>query len=402
MNPPFPIFLQYELTYKCQSRCIFCYNSKIGRNLNPPVSITWKIVKKLGELNIPHIQLTGGEVALISFLPKIVKYLNNKTTLSLVTNGIKKIEVPASDLVCIYISLHGSRAEIHERLTRMPGTYDKICKNIMKYKKEGFSVSLDVLLSSYNYFDMYNIVKKGYELGVDRIYINRHELGGEGYYSSFLVPNISQFRQAVDELIAAKRDFKIDIMFGTAIPFCVYEKMINEFPLPDCGAGFWHATIDPFGNVKICNQAPYNIGNILTDSLEKIWSNKNKIIKEYRSLKWLFPPCDKCLLRKFCMGGCRVDATCSIKRIATLDVYLRNGLIRAPSRNTQKRLLRTIIRKIREDTNKYLKEVLKEKGKLRFFKSGHKLYIISPSGIIGVPKRYEKYFARAYQQINTP
>lgn len=316
-----PLFLQYEITYDCQSHCIFCYNPL--RNSHPSIKLAWKIAKKLYEEKMPSIQITGGECTTFSETNKVAKYLSEVSGVTIVTNAIKKSNFP-SEILALFISLHGMK-KIHEKLTNNPGTYKRICKNIKSYKKEGFDISADTILTSKNFNEIYKIAEKACELEMDRVYINRFEPGGIGSkLLQNLMPSISQFRNAVTQIIDAKNDLGINILFGTSIPFCIDERLIKENLTFSCGAGTWFAAVDPFGNLRICNQAKTKIGNILDNSLEKIWNNKkNEYLSLYRNLKWVKKPCSKCPLLVKCICGCRIDNTCEPE--LCIDSYMRKN-----------------------------------------------------------------------------
>lgn len=366
----------------CQSKCSFCYNPTREYKI-PSIDKIRRIVKRIKLLKIPHVQLTGGEVTLLPFINKIIEDLSKVSAVSIVTNGIKKVDL-SKKLLCLYVSLHGSNPKIHERLTRTPGTYKIICRNIESYVEEGFDVSADTILTSINYKDIYKIGEKAKQLGMKRMYINRFELGGLGSKSFDLLPTIQQFKYAINEIIRVKEKLDFDVIFGTAIPFCLLVDILPEDKLhlfwelsPYCGAGIWHVTIDPNGNIKLCNQAPYYIGNILSNDLNTLWT-KSKIIKNFRSLRWLLPICKKCPAKNICRGGCCIDASCSKRILAKTDIYLRYGFYR-PNEKTFKKLYKLM--QSYKDMKIDLKDLLMEKNRIieRTHKSKKEFYLVNPS-----------------------
>ena len=112
-------------------------------------------------------------------------------------------------------------------------------------------------------------------------------------------------------MIKARNDFDIPVGFGTAIPFCLDERLISENMWADCGVGVTFGAVNPDGNFRICNQSDIVYGNILKEPIEKIW-NKRKI-DDFRNLKWVADPCKKCPLLHTCTCGCKVDLSCSLK-----------------------------------------------------------------------------------------
>ena len=71
-----------------------------------------------------------------------------------------------------------------------------------------------------------------------------------------------------------------------------------------CLAGEAFATVDPWGNVRPCNHAPYVVGNLLTQSFEEVWHSPK--MEVWRAM--IPPECTGCAMYKRCHGGCRAEA----------------------------------------------------------------------------------------------
>ena len=319
-----PYFLQYEVSYVCQAKCFFCYNPT-RKAVTPPIEKIHKIVDSIKEAEVPNVQLIGGEVTLLQQLNEIIDSLSEVSGVTIVTNGIKKVNL-SSNLLGMFISLHGSNSEIHEKQTTTPGTYEKICSHIREYVLDGIDVSADVLLSSINYSNIYNIIAKAYDLGMQRVYINRFEPGGIGSSSTEkLMPNLKQFKEALTQIIQARKDFGMPVELGVSMPLCADERLMQEELAFNCGAGQWFGAINPDGDLRICNQSIAPIGNVIRDSIVKLWnSDSNKYLEAYRNLIWVEEPCNNCPVLDLCVGGCRIDATCNDSKVAQIDYYIKN------------------------------------------------------------------------------
>jgi len=328
-----PIFAQFEITYACNSNCIFCYNPY--RDTIIQKEIIWKIANVLKKNKIPLLQITGGECSLFEELPELIKFLSKNSSVTIVTNGIIKVNLP-NKTSGVFVSLHGLK-ETHEKLTNNPNTYEKILTHIQDYVNEGFDVSADTILTSLNYKEIYSIAEIANKLGMKRMILNRYQIGGIGTKNfQHLLPSMKQFKAALTQVIRARKEIGIPIIFGTSIPFCTDKRLIKEGLARSCGAGISYCVIDPYGNLRICNQSTHVYGNILKTPLKKIWNSKK--LDDFRSMEWLTPTCKKCKFALECRGGCKVDATTG-KNYYT-DTYARN-LKKTPSftkvgRETQK------------------------------------------------------------------
>lgn len=304
-----PHLIHIEMSYACNSKCIFCYNPYRGSSIN--YHVIDKIVKSVYKSQIPHVYLIGGEPSLVKTtkLNEYINLLKKTSSVTIVTNGLIYKRGLSRDLACIGIPIHGDQ-NTHESLTGIKGSYKRVIQTIKQYVKDGFDVRCIPVLMSVNYNQMYNIIKLAKELGMESVFVDRFESGGIGSnLSQKLKPTLEQFQEALSQMISARDDFKIPVGFGTAIPFCLDERLITENMWADCGVGTTFGAINPNGDFRMCNQSNIIYGNVLKEPIEKIWNKKK--LDDFRNLKWLPKLCLNCPFLYNCTGGCKVDLTCS-------------------------------------------------------------------------------------------
>jgi len=130
LYPP-PNTIMWELTLKCQCRCMHCAASA-GRPRHDELIMeeAFKICDQIAELGIPSVCLMGGEPLLHPHWEAISRRLKGSgISLGLTTNGIgldsktwKKLdEIGFSQVV---ISLDGASAEVHDTRRRKKGAFD--------------------------------------------------------------------------------------------------------------------------------------------------------------------------------------------------------------------------------------------------------------------------------------
>lgn len=314
---PIPYLCHLELTYACNQNCLFCYNPKRGKIKD--FSITDRIVYSIAESHIPHVCFLGGEPSLLPVekLNEYIELLSDHTSVTITTNGLKCLEGISDELAFFAVPIHGSNYRTHEFLNQTPGSFKKTLNTIRSYVQEGRVVRAIPLLNGYNYDQMYDIISIIAELGMESVYVDRYEDGGIGAKNSpklKLKPTLDQFRIALDQIIQAKRDFvelESRVGFGTAIPFCLDERLVSEGITCKCGVGIDFCAINPLGDFRICNQSQIVFGNVLKEPIEVIWNKPSLDI--FRDLSWVSEPCASCKLLLDCMAGCKVDANCSDK-----------------------------------------------------------------------------------------
>jgi len=303
-----PHLIHIETTYGCNQRCIFCYNP--NRNCYIDYDKLDNIVDSVCKSKIPHVYLIGGEPSILKVekLNEYIDKLSKYSSVTIVTNGFKYMEGLSKNLACLGIPIHGDK-KTHEYLTNNSGSYDKIIENIKKYVEEGFDVRIIPVLMSINHNQMYDIIKLSVKLGAESIFVDRFEPGGIGSkLTKELLPSNEQFNIALDQMIKAKKHFGIPLGFGTAIPYCLDKRLIDENIYANCGVGVTFGAINPEGDFRICNQSLKIYGNVLKEPLEKIWNKKE--LDEFRDLSWVDEPCKSCDLLHECVGGCKVDSNC--------------------------------------------------------------------------------------------
>ena len=306
-----PHLVHIEMSYACNSKCIFCYNPSRKNTIN--YSKINKIVKSVYNSHIPHVYLIGGEPSILK-VKKLNKYINllaKNSSLTIVTNGLIYKKGLSKKLACIGIPIHGDE-KTHEMLTGMKGSYKKIIKTIKNYVADGFDVRCIPVLMSVNYNQMYKIIELSKKLKMESVFVDRFESGGIGSeMMQKLKPSLAQFKTSLSQMIKARNDFEMPVGFGTAIPFCLDKRLITENMWADCGVGVTFGAINPDGDFRICNQSNIIYGNVLKEPVEKIW-NKRKI-DDFRNLNWVTQPCKKCPFLYICTCGCKVDLNCSLK-----------------------------------------------------------------------------------------
>jgi MoaA/NifB/PqqE/SkfB family radical SAM enzyme len=241
--PSVPHLIHIETTYACNQNCRFCYNP--NRNVNVDLKVIDKIVQNIFNSWIPHVYLIGGEPTLLGSkkLNEYIKLLSQRSSVTIVTNGQIYLEDLSDKLACIGVPLHGPE-KVHDKLANKYGSFKKALCSIRGYVKRGFDVRCIPVLTRENYNQMYDVIKLAKEIGMESVYVDRYEDGGLGSKRSVeLKPSIEQFKISLGQMIAARDDFKISVGFGTAIPYCLDERLIFENMTADCGAGVTFAAM---------------------------------------------------------------------------------------------------------------------------------------------------------------
>jgi MoaA/NifB/PqqE/SkfB family radical SAM enzyme len=166
-----PHLLHIEMSYVCNSRCIFCYNPY--RKSPIDYSKIDKMIKSVYQAHIPHVYLIGGEPSLLKTekLNQYIDLLSERSSVTIVTNGLIYKKGLSNKLACIGVPIHGDK-KTHEMLTNHGGGYGKVIQTIKNYVRDGFDVRCIPVLMSANYNQMYDVIKLAKNLGMESVFVD--------------------------------------------------------------------------------------------------------------------------------------------------------------------------------------------------------------------------------------
>jgi MoaA/NifB/PqqE/SkfB family radical SAM enzyme len=144
---------------KCNAKCRFCYYWDSLDAENPPteeIKAKLRYAKKHG---IKDIDFSGGEPTVRPDFPELVSYAKELEFryICVITNGIRLAnkeyfkELISNGLNDVLFSLEGCNAEVHDYLTQVPGSFEKVNKAIQYAKEFGIKLRTNTTVTSINY-----------------------------------------------------------------------------------------------------------------------------------------------------------------------------------------------------------------------------------------------------------
>lgn len=179
-----PLVVSLSVIFTCNLLCEHCYvgsTNEIKKNSMTPEEARG-IVRRLGELEVFDIVITGGEATLFSGLTDIIKdaklagiytALNtNGTTL----NRRRVAELRDSGLDCVKISIDSPDPATHDAFRGREGAFAKTCVGIRQLVHAGLRVDLHTTLSQSTTRgpeDIDQLLNLSRDLGVRRLHFGR-------------------------------------------------------------------------------------------------------------------------------------------------------------------------------------------------------------------------------------
>jgi GTP 3',8-cyclase len=143
--------LRISVTDRCNYKCVYCRTGNEGAlYADLPIADYLRMARVFVALGIEKIRLTGGEPLLRRGLTDLVRELSRLRTLdgtpldiALTTNGhlLEEMAEPLRDagLNRITVSMDAVDAEKFVRITRVPGSYERVLAGIRAAKKAGLA-----------------------------------------------------------------------------------------------------------------------------------------------------------------------------------------------------------------------------------------------------------------------
>ncbi len=261
--------------------------------------------------DVSHVSFTGGEPLMAERFSELVLYTRmKKKSVTIISNGNFAGEQDYKQLIDIGVGLfelpvHSPNPEAHDFMTQRKGSWNKSVESTKLLLDKGAYVVSVIVITKANYKQIGETLKFINQLGINRVMLNRFNIGGEGIKEkdNLLITN-EQLNSAFKQASIVGKELKISLSSNVCTPLCIIEK--SDYPnivFTSCSPDVTKRplTIDILGNLRFCNHSPVVLGNIFKDDLKEMLNSK-------KALEWnnVIPDfCADCNLYESCMGGCR-------------------------------------------------------------------------------------------------
>ena len=287
-----PVSVHLDLTYRCNERCGHCYLDHDDHGEMTTAEIA-DLLNQLAEAGVFFLSLSGGEVFLRrDFFEIVAKARQLLFNVKVKTNGVMIREREAARLrqlgvEQIQISVYSHRPEVHDAITKLPGSLERTIRAIRFLKAQGLKVSIANVLMRGNFADQPEVAKLARELKVEYTLdpTISPKMDGDTSILALRIPG-SELQQV----------FRNPELVGNVEEFCAPppppgEDIMEGFP---CSAGHTACYISPYGDVFPCVQFPLPCGNVRDQKFLDIWRSSPRL-KEVRSIRAKhLPTCSSC------------------------------------------------------------------------------------------------------------
>ncbi|MCA9603870.1 MAG: radical SAM protein [Myxococcales bacterium] len=275
-----------ELTYACNLNCAFCYNDLTLEGERLTKDDYFALLDDLARMGVMNLTLSGGEpLAHPDFFAIGAEARRLGFAIRIKSNGhalrrdvALRIREEIDPLV-IDVSLHGATAETHDRQTRVPGSFDRLQRNLRTMLDLGLRVRVNTTLTRWNEGELRNMFELtdalGLPLQVDDEVKPRDD-GDREPLDLSASPEGQRTWAALRAERAAVRD-PASISPEGATEQAALRRSLKDGVEKHCGAGASTVSIDPFGNVLPCVQWRRPVGNVRMRRVSEIWGGSPEI-----------------------------------------------------------------------------------------------------------------------------
>jgi radical SAM protein with 4Fe4S-binding SPASM domain len=324
-----PLGVQLDLTYRCNERCVHCYLDHDDHGEMTTAEIRG-LLHQMADAGVFFLTLSGGEILMRRDFFEIAEHARRLTfCVKLKTNAVMIHEREADRIQAlapesVQISVYSHRAEVHDRITKLPGSLAKSIEGARLLVERGVKVIFANVLMRQNFYDY---------AGVQAL---AAATGAQFTVDPTITPMMDGDRSILDLNIGRaelERVFRDASLLGAgADEFCAppsgplsREEAMETVP---CSAGHTFCYVSPYGDVYPCVQFPLPTGNVRASRFIDIWKHSPQM-NEVRSIAVSdLPVCSTCA-----HGG-------SCSRCPGL-AYMEGNMRGASSQDCEKSFVRT-------------------------------------------------------------
>jgi len=308
-----PLRMDLALTFRCQNDCVHCYAGGPHETLELSTAQWKSVIDKLSEIGVFIVTFTGGEPTLREDLPELLLYAQNKGMVTgLISNGRRLkdeafVEVlEKSGLDFVQVTLESHKPQVHDKITGATGSWKETVEGIRNAVNSQIYVSTNTTLNKQNAADFLTTIDFIKGLDVDAFGCNSLIYSGKAPQAS------EEFALSTDDLkmlLPKIRDkahlLRLKFLWYTPTQYCNFNPVQLGLGVKSCTAAMINACVGPNGDVYPCQSYFESLGNILTDSWEKIWDNPLAV--KLRSRDYVEQKCKDCPQLQVCGGGCPLE-----------------------------------------------------------------------------------------------
>ncbi|MGE0785048.1 MAG: radical SAM protein [Sandaracinaceae bacterium] len=280
-----------EIADRCNEVCVHCY--QVQGTKGELETADWRqILDELAELGVLVLTISGGEATLRDDFLELVAYARQlKFAVKLYTNALRLDDAMADELARlavqeVQISLYSPRAEVHDAVTGVPGSFEKVVRAVRLLRARGVGTVIKTVLASFNVDDRDAYIKLASDLDTDFMFDPQISPREDGDRTP------QAYGLSVEQRRAVQKDERL--VRSNVVP-ASREERLDQAP---CGACVGHVHVEANGELRPCTQLGWSYGDA-RDGIRRAWESRP--VTQLRDMRWRdLIGCRDCELSPYC------------------------------------------------------------------------------------------------------
>jgi radical SAM protein with 4Fe4S-binding SPASM domain len=309
-----PLSVHFDLTYRCNERCVHCYLDHDDHGELTTVECI-AVMEDLARAGALFLTFSGGEIFLRPDLYEILAAarrlhfdISLKTNALLVTKE-RAVRLREFGVRRVQISVYSDIPEVHDAITKVSGSLRRTLAAIPLLLEVGLQVKLACPLMQENLLAYRGVMALAEKLGIPYVLdltITPMMDGSAGPLAhrasvSSLLPVLQDpaLRACKPQPAAAMDSPVVSSLasLGSAVSSGIENSAYEDLP---CSAGHNSCYISPYGDVFPCVQLPQAAGNLRRERFSDIWYHAPQLERLRGIRESHLPVCSRCEIRSYC------------------------------------------------------------------------------------------------------
>lgn len=277
-----PLHINWNFTSLCNFNCDHCYSRNQGEDKELSTDQLLFIANKFAKARVLQVNLGYGEPLMRKDCTRVIQFLaENHIEPVMTTNGSLISQANAEKLKevglkKVYVSVDHVKAEYHDRLRNMPGSFQKAVKAVDRFVAQGIETHLSTVVTKENMNELGEFMDFFSGKGIRSIHFKRFRPFGNGA--------LNQQRLELDDAEGDMLRTTMRELRSTKKTDFVFTYSSNPFENLDsgCPCGKTSLTVRLNGDVAPCSYQSSAIGNLLHDDLIDLWRHSEEL-KDFRN-----------------------------------------------------------------------------------------------------------------------
>lgn len=310
--PRLPLGGMFDLTFRCNNNCRHCWINLPANSPEKKRELTFdeitRIVDEAKKMGCRSWHISGGEPMLRPDFPDIFDYMTRNSTRYIFNTNGTLITPQIARLLkrkgAKLISLYGASAQVHDSITRHPGSFEALMQGFAYLKECGvdFIVQLVPLRDNFHQFQqMLQLAKTlspDCRLGLEFLYLSAS--GVQGKNQEIIKQRLSseELVQADPLDVSCATEHEFENVYGTE-----YRLRRNDPRFLACLARRRNFHIDPYGSMCFCRflKPPEFRYDLRKGTLKECWEVFIPSLAGKEVARIKYPEgCDSCQWKDYC------------------------------------------------------------------------------------------------------